>query len=44
MNCFRKFQMRRQRRLDTPSPGQAHIFTNPANTAHMMKAVLKDRC
>jgi hypothetical protein len=43
MNCFHMFQMCRQCRIDIPSPGQAHIFANPANTAQMMKAVVKDR-
>ena len=44
VNCFHMFQMHRQCRIDIPSPEQAHIFTNHANTAQMMKAVVKDRC
>ena len=43
MNCFHMFQMRRQCKIDIQSPGQAHIFTNPANTAQMMMVVAKDR-
>jgi hypothetical protein len=35
------FQKHRQFRVDIPSPGQAHIFSNSANTAQMMKAVVR---
>ena len=30
--------------MDISNPGEAYFFTNPSNTAQIMKAVLKDRC